>query len=199
MTAQYTNRKNETYYLQAGRTRTGKPRYWCGRKLSGEVLDAIPDGYEIREDPANARVTLRLIRLTEISPLEIQLLSDGLRKLAGLRYFIVDVDGNSLVVYLPNMSEDEAMRLADLLADPVVPRTSLRSQDANGWLMRSCDYTKMMRFSLVDSAERMFDVHRWCFRGSIDDWIWLGGPAALPELIDSYTPHLGKESFFELI
>ena len=108
MAVQYTNRKGDVYLLQAGKTKTGKPRYWCGQKLSGEPLDAIPEGFEVREDPATAIVTLRKVRPTEISPMEIEILSDGIRQIAGLEYFIVDVEDDSLVVYLPDRGEDMA-------------------------------------------------------------------------------------------
>ena len=42
-------------------------------------------------------------------------------------------------------------------------------------------------------------MKRWCFLGGIDDWRFLAGPTPLADLLDRYTPHLGKESFFELM
>ena len=109
---EYTNRKGNVYILQAGKTKTGKPHYWCGRKLTGKPLNAVPAGYEFREDPASAIVTLRKVRPTEISSLEIQIVSDGLRKHAGLEYFIVDVDGDSLVVYILGPRRRRGRRVA---------------------------------------------------------------------------------------
>ena len=38
MAFQYENRRGETYYLQMGKTRTGKPNYYMGRKLKGTAL-----------------------------------------------------------------------------------------------------------------------------------------------------------------
>ena len=55
-----------------------------------------------------------------------------------------------------------------------------------------------MRFVLVDKAERLFAPERYCFRGSVDDWISIGPPAPLEKLAAKYLKHLGRESFFEL-
>ncbi len=200
MAIEYTNRKGDVYILQSGKTKTGKPRYWCGRKLTGEPLIAMPAGYEIREDPGNAIVTLRKVPPTEISALEIDLLSDGIRRYAGLELFIVDVEGDSLVVYLPGRGEDEAEKMLGKFGGflSVMPN---RMRETKTWLMRHCNYTKMMRFTLVDAARRKFVVQRWCFRGGIDDWIGLGRRTAVPlqDLVRTYVQDLGKDSFYDLI
>ena len=186
------------YYLQAGKTRTGKPRYWFGRKLTGERVQSVPAGYEIYEQPETGQVSLRKPKPTEISELERDIVADGLRRDAGLEHFIVDVQDNSLVVYLPGMSERAADRLLNVLAGPF-SAMSPRVQECKAQLMKTSDYTKMMRFLLVNAEERVFAVQRWCFRGSVDDWIWVGGPARLDALVREYGRHLGKESFYEMM
>ena len=45
----YKNRKGDLFYLQEGKTPTGNPRYYTGRKLTGTPLAALPDGYEFYE------------------------------------------------------------------------------------------------------------------------------------------------------
>jgi len=197
MPVEYTNRSGDVYHLQAGITRNGKPRYWFGRKLTGEPCEAIPAGFEIRENPANAVVTLRKIRPSEIAPPELELLSTAIGKEAGLQHFIVDVDGNSMVVYLPGLDDKAAERSIAELAGPF--GAIFRGAELKASLIARSGYDKVMRFDLVDRDERLFIVQRWCFRGSVDDWIWLGGPAPLPDLVRTYSRHLGKESFFELM
>jgi hypothetical protein len=61
MSIQYINRKEQIYYLHQGITKTGKPKYFFSMKAEGNVLEAIPDGYEIYENP-NAQVFLRKIQ-----------------------------------------------------------------------------------------------------------------------------------------
>ena len=59
MPVTYNNRKNKTYYLHEGKTKTGKTRYYLSMKTNGQLVDEIPDGYEIYEHPSNAQVFLR--------------------------------------------------------------------------------------------------------------------------------------------
>ena len=57
----------------------------------------------------------------------------------------------------------------------------------------------MTRFVLTDPQRRHFTVDCWCFRGGIEKWHFLSGPAPLAKLLDQYAPHQGKGSFFGLI
>jgi hypothetical protein len=59
-------------------------------------------------------------------------------------------------------------------------------------------YQKVLRFTLVDEDARRFAVERWCFLGSIDNWVHLSGGGELAMLVERYVPHIGQESFFEL-
>ena len=40
-----------------------------------------------------------------------------------------------------------------------------------------------MRFVLEDKKQRIFIAERFCFKGSIDDWIDIGGPDSLENLL----------------
>lgn len=56
MAFQHTNRRGVTYHLHR-RERNGKTRYVFTRKPGEGALDAIPDGYEVRES-VNGQVSL---------------------------------------------------------------------------------------------------------------------------------------------
>jgi hypothetical protein len=55
----------------------------------------------------------------------------------------------------------------------------------------------MLQFLLEDEKRRTFTAQRYCFIGSIDDWIDIGH-GALTKLVKRYVKHLGQESYFEL-
>ncbi|MDA0591589.1 MAG: tetratricopeptide repeat protein [Planctomycetota bacterium] len=58
----------------------------------------------------------------------------------------------------------------------------------------------VLRFTLEDDARRLYSAYRWCFRGSIDDWLELSfAPKPLAELAARYCRHIGEESFYELM
>ena len=59
------------------------------------------------------------------------------------------------------------------------------------------DYTAILRFRLVEPNLRLFSVERFCFRGSIDDWIYVDGPYKLDDLAKKWINMLGTDNFFE--
>lgn len=59
-------------------------------------------------------------------------------------------------------------------------------------------YQALMRFILIDKKTRKFEAQRYCFRGSIDDWIELDRSTDLKKLAKKCCCHLGKDSFYDL-
>jgi hypothetical protein len=64
---------------------------------------------------------------------------------------------------------------------------------------RYASFMAMLRFVLEDKKTRIFVTERFCFRGSLDDWIYIDGPAGLDDQVGKYLKHVGRESFFNLI
>jgi hypothetical protein len=56
----------------------------------------------------------------------------------------------------------------------------------------------VMRFVLKDKAARKFAPERFCFRGSVEDWISIGEPDQLGELVSKFLKHLGRDSIYDL-
>ena len=69
MAYEHRNRRGDVYLLQSRRTRAGKPRYYFGRKLTGEPVEEVPAGYEVFESPERGQVHLRRERRTCIAPI----------------------------------------------------------------------------------------------------------------------------------
>ena len=67
MPVTHVNRKRDTYYLHAGTTKTGKPRYWFSKSTEGDLVESIPEGYEVYENP-DAQVFLRKIVPQLVTP-----------------------------------------------------------------------------------------------------------------------------------
>jgi len=196
---QYENRMGEVYYLQEGKTRTGKPKYYTGRKLTGTPLAAMPEGHEFYERPDTAQVVIRRIPPSPITEFERRQAEDIVRRASGLKHFIVAIEGDALVVYTPSVSRADTDRLIDLMTGPGHGKWSAIAEKFREDRIRHSQYMKMLRFELTNPDKREYRAERWCFRGSIDDWIDLPGCGSLAKVVEQYAKHLDRESFFELM
>jgi hypothetical protein len=186
----HTNAKGKTYYLHQGTTKTGKPKYHFSMQSEGTLADTIPDGFEIYENP-NAQVFLRRIPPQIITDEERQVVEEGMRKYAGVQDYKIDVRGNAIEIHTAHQ-ESETFREMFTGFRPDLDQTQIAALVA-----QAVHYSPMMQFILDDAQRRLFTAQRYCFIGSIDDWIDIGhGPLAT--LVKKYVKHLGKESYFDL-
>ena len=202
MAVQYANRIGKTYYLREGKTKKGKPRYFFSTQQNGkgEAVQDIPEGYEIYEHPENAQVFLRKKRPQLITNIEKQLVEQYTGKLIRPKRYLVDCKDEYITIYESNADVGDIKNIfGDLLKNASL-RPGMNVDDAMNFLVSATDqhYTAMLRFRLVEKEKRAFTVERFCFRGSIDDWIYLGGPDTLKNLIKDYIELLGTEEFFDL-
>jgi hypothetical protein len=188
----YTNAKGQTYVLHQGPTKMGEPTYYFSLKREGHLAESIPDGFEMYENP-NAQVFLRRIPPKLITDEERQIVADSVRKYASARDYKIDVKGKAIVIYLADQDSDA---LARIFRDyPSSPEENARIMTV---LRQQLHYSPMLRFILMDEKQRLFWPQRYCFRGSIDNWIGIGLPDTLSNVVKTYVKHLGKESYFEL-
>ena len=197
MAYQHRNRRGDVYLLQAAKTRTGKRRYYFGRKLTGEPIEDVPAGYEVYESPQHGQVYLRKELLTCIAPGEREIVEDGISLFSEVSHFVVDIEEDCLVVYVPTMSDDRLNSLVRHVAGPDALQIP-RYREARDQFVRESEHEKALRFQLYDDEQRLFLAERWCSRDADGGWIHLGGPAALAGLVDDFVERLGKESFHEL-
>ena len=194
MPVTYTNRKGVTYTLCQGVTKTGKPRYTFARDPQGKrVVEEIPEGWQISES-VNGVVSLVRERPQQLLPEEIAAVEQAVRKHPKARNYRVNVRHDRIEIY-----EAVGPDLDDLVSDlkelgfPILGRES-RLQ---GLLEDHVQFTPVLRFLLEDEEERTFRAERWCYLGSIDDWIFITtGP--VEQLARRMVPTLGTDAFFEL-
>lgn len=72
------------------------------------------------------------------------------------------------------------------------------ARELEDYAAREAHYMPVMRFVLRDEASRVFEPERFCFRGSVEDWISIGGPDQLQKLTSKFLKHLGTDSMYEL-
>jgi hypothetical protein len=188
MTIQYTNRRGQIYHLYQGITKNNKPKYFFSTKNDGNGMEAIPDGFEIYENP-NAQVFLRKIETPLITDLEKQTVVAEIKKNPCVQHFIVEIKKDYITIYTAQ-------------SNPVFEQDSWRAQLRQLRNLQpsliGLNYSAQMRFQLVHTENRDFMAERFCYRGSVDDWITVSDPECLSKLAKQFVQHLGKDSFYEL-
>lgn len=188
MTIQHTSRTGKTYYLHAGTTKAGKAKYFFSTKQDGEQVDTIPDGFEVYEN-VEGQVFLRKIPKQIIRPQELALVEAALNRHGEAWQYRAEVKKDTIVVYECGTDMGGLNEMA---------MTFARRPMSAAEKLRFARYMAMLRFVLDDKIARTFVTERFCFKGSVDDWIFVDGPAALADQVGKYVKHLGRESFYEL-
>lgn len=189
----YTNRKGFTYFLNKGVTKTGKPRYYFAKEQKGEPVDEVPQGYEI-EESVNAVVSLVKFRPKLIPYEETACVEAALKRKPDARRYRVAAKDRQIIVYEAVGGDMEG--LLDAL-NFLGGRDSLREY-MEGFETRHAQYSPVMRFILDDQETREYHAERWCYRGSIDDWIYAGHSGKIGTLAKNLIPKLGTDELFEL-
>ena len=188
----HTNAKGQTFSLYQGTTKTGKPKYYFAMQSEATLATAIPAGYEVYENP-NAQVFLRRIPPKIITDVERQVVKEGMHKYATVKDYKIDVKGNAILIYTAVQDIDALAGLfTDLYPDPAANVELMAN------LRKMVHYSPILVFQLVDATRRTFQTQRYCFLGSVDDWIEIGKPGTLATLVKRYVKHLGQESYVAL-
>ncbi|MEO8497236.1 MAG: hypothetical protein ABI614_19360 [Planctomycetota bacterium] len=191
---EYVNRRGDRYFVFRGRTKTGKPKYFASKKESsdkGELIESLPDGFEIFEHPRNSTVFIRRCKKSRVIEAERELVERLVLELSAHSLVRTIIDGDQIVVYTPHA---DPMAAAERMAE-IFGVTIARAAEQ---IATHTDFAADLRFSLVDADARSYFAERFCYRGSVDDWIPVGGPAPLETLVRRFVPHLGQESFYDL-
>lgn len=190
------NRQGSRYYLHTGPKKGGGLQHFFSRKPKGALADTIPEGYEIYEN-VNAGVYLRRKKAQLIREEEVEEIRQGLLKLKGKKRYKTEARAKHLTIHegsagLGSLDPHEPFGFLTEIFSGINPG---KLSEANE---RFATYQPVMRFVLVDGEKRIFAPERYCFKGSVEDWIDIGPPDTLTKLASKYLKHLGKDSFFEL-
>jgi hypothetical protein len=185
----YQNRRGHIYYFKQGLTKTGKPKYYATKDSTGELLEELPDQFEIYESPSDAAVVLRKKVFSLFADEEVGLVKDAIEKLSDASVYIIDLKERYLTIYLGCTDKKE-------LAEYMRSFGSFSRAKINEILAQQQYFSPEMRFAKENNN---YVVERWCHLGSIDKWIFITHSTDLSKLAKKYCYHLGRESFYELI
>lgn len=190
----YTNRQGVTYYLHAGTTKTGKPRYFVAKTIRAGALAKMPDGREFSES-INGVVSVRKVRVNtpKIPDTDLVRVRAELDRHPHLRHHRVDSRTGEIIVYEP----------IGVLASNVVARLAsamyMRPENLESRLARDKSRTRYDPvMKLVRQEPGLYSVHRMTYRGD-GGWSWPLASGPLSKLVKKYIKHVGTEEFFELL
>jgi hypothetical protein len=184
---EHISRRGQTWYLHVKTTPKGRPNYFFSMAADGQLAPALPQGYEIYEN-VGGQVFLRKTTAQIIRPEELASVESALRKHGDAWRYQTEIKKNAITVH----QAGDMAGLDSLAQGFGRPRLSADEK------LRSASYMAVLRFVLVDKRARCFATERFCFRGSVDDWIPVGGPGTLAAQVRQFVKHLGRESFYEL-
>lgn len=183
MAITYTNCRGNLYFLHSKKTKNGNLRYHFSKEEVGNLVDDLPEGYEIYEDP-NGKVSLRRKQVKLIHDEELKVIEEGMKAHCEIKDFKLDVKKDVVSIYT---KPDVSISLEDLF--PGVSASILTP---------FINYETEMRFKLVDKKDRTFVVERYCFLGGIEDWMELESSNDLKALVEEYVQHIGQDSMYDL-
>ncbi len=184
----YTTRRGKTYYLHTGPKRGGGTQHYVSTDPDGPVAESVPDGFEIYETP-NGQVYLRKTKPALIRPDELALVNAELNKRQTSQCsYLADVRGKEIVVHEGD-THIETLRAINI---------RFSESRVEEYAARNAQFTAIMRFVLIDKVTREFAPERFCFRGSVEDWISIGEPDQLSTLVTKFFKHLGRDSIYDL-
>ncbi len=172
MPVEYKNRIGKNYFLHVSKTKKGKPKYYFSMKRDGQLLDETPEGYEIYEHPINGQVFLRRKVPQVITEIEKRIIEKEMKKSGGSRRHVLDIRGKVITIFESNQDFDELKEfLSSNFGPGPLPSGLTISSAIDDIINTATQYSPMMRFTLVDEKRRTFIVERYCYLGSIYDWI----------------------------
>lgn len=204
----YISACGDMYYLHAVRPDDGRTVYVMRKSPEGAIL-ALPEGYEVRENVCG-QVSVRRRRPRLFAEAEEHLLSTHLKRLRPFAYRL-DIEGRTATIYASAMdrkcfTESLDAEFADGFADALTKTLAGRYSSELVAMFRARRQEKgarrprfypLLRFVIQDKNQRLFAVERVCFTG---DSAWLRlDVLPLSAAMMKYLPHLGRDSFFDLI
>lgn len=186
---EFTNRRGNIYYVKSKLTKKGNTTYYMTKKKDEDCLNSLPDKYEVFEKPDTGVLYIRQKKEKMFDAKEIGFVEKALEKNKEVIDFRLDVVGNMIKIYVGDKQTfDERMSTWE-------NRPLFRNRAIN-FIKSSMRLGERMR--IIKSKNGEYEFQRYCYRGSIDDWIWIDGGEDLQDLVKTNIHHLGRMSYYEL-
>jgi len=180
---EYKDKWENSFYVKAIITKTGKTTYVITKKLSKDCVSELPERFEVKEIPTSGQFVVRKKLPTQFTYTDVQIIEKELEKNKATNQFKIDIRGKVLSIFIK-----ENVELSGF--DIKIPQ---------GLLLKLRGFEELMRVRIETSGNNHnYFFERYNFRGSYDDWMPIGSGKNLQDLAQKFIIHLGHESYFEI-
>ncbi|HON14175.1 MAG TPA: hypothetical protein PLB48_12555 [Treponema sp.] len=177
----YTSRNGKKYYLHKSITKKGNISFRLSTKREN-AIDELPNGYEVYE-PANSNPVVRHIFEKMINENEINIIKLVLNKTCKGMDYVINEKEDGIEVYVDEKynSKSSVLELTYLMSGVINTEKTF--------------YEPSFKISKYGNE---YYIYRYCFLGSINDWMYIDRDHNLENLCKKYFIHIKKESFYSL-
>lgn len=190
MVAEYKNTMGDIYYVKAKITSKGNTSYFLTKKKDESCIDILPDAYEVFEKYDTKLMYIRKKKENFYTSEEIQKIKTQLETNKKIYFYKLDIYGELIRIYI--VETEEMGRHKKMLKE-----TSFDFSPNIINLFTRYDERIQIK-GRIESGKKSYVFYRFCYRGSIDDWISIAYGSNLGDLAKEVLQHLGKESYYEL-
>jgi len=184
----FKSRMGKAYYVKSRKTKKGNKTYFLTTKKDDSCLDILPKEYEVYENYSAQMLYIRKKKERGFSSKDIAIIQAELSKNDAIDGFELNINGNEITIY---DLEDKTKQKPSLLA--MIPKD--RREIAKAYFMQ---YSENMRIKKITKKKEVeYHIMRFCYRGSIDDWIVIDAGDDLAALAKANLKLIGTEEFFD--
>lgn len=190
----YKNRLGKSHFFRAATTAKGGIRYYITKSDNfPDLIETLPEGFEIYEDPHDGRVIFRKIVPCAVTQAELDLVQKAVETLSDLKDILIQGEGETIVIWHSQFNsisgQDE-----NLTAEEAV---EFYGEGINAWKKYYADFI----FILIDADERIFRAARRVYMslGGGSYTPLKEGIGSLQYLTEKFCPYMGRESYFDTV
>lgn len=190
----YKNRLGKSHFFRAATTAKGGTRYYITKSDKfPDLIETLPNGFEIYEDPYEGRVIFRKIVPCLVTQKEVDDVKKAVETSSDLKDIIIQGEGEAIVIWhsqFNSISGQDRNWTAE-------EASKHYGEHVNEWKK----YDQNFMFVLIDADKRIFRAARRVYMS-------LGGGGYIPlkegigslqYLTEKFCPYMGRESYFDTV
>ena len=181
------------FYLHAGTTKTGKPRYFFAKTVDDRAISSMPEGFEVTESINGVVSVRRKVEGSIVVPeADVKTVEEAVARQPHLKFYKVHALGSAIVIFEPHPRPEELRAQLERYGRLYMSASYIEDR------MKTARYAPVMKFERsVTGDDDNYSVFRMTYRGE-GGWSWPFDSGKLADLVRKVVPAIGTEGFFEL-